>query len=468
MMAFRKWIIEKTPSLFSLFIAMGIGFVAGALLFADGSATDNKSTHVAADESAKEELFWSCSMCPQVRQSEPGKCPICGMDLIPVSSVDSATGLSAKQVVLSDRAKVLAKIRTVLVRRRDEPGVNMSLLGRIEPKESTYRVVTAWTSGRIDKLHVNVTGQRIRKGQVIATLYSPEIFGAHQDLIIAKRQLEMLAGGTASSQDAAGSALASIRDRLRLLGIPESDVSRMEKADSPWQQVPIRSQFSGTVLERVATQGAYVQTGAPLYRVADLSSVWVQLDAYESDLPRLALKQKVALKVEAFPDEIFEGKVGFIDPTLDPVRRTARVRVEVRNKKGKLRPGMFTKATVHGGKGSTDDQERPLLVPKSAPIFTGRRSLVYVEVPDANAPTYEARVVRLGPLSNDTYPVIAGLGSGERVVINGAFVLDADLQIRGGNSMMTAPDDRQATKWDDRTDPVTTAGAPPGHGGHSH
>jgi Cu(I)/Ag(I) efflux system membrane fusion protein len=431
-----------------------IGFAAGAWIFAktgqdkvaaaQGGAGEGDGP---AEAEEKSEEVYSCSMCPQIRQPEPGLCPICGMDLILISADDAPADLPAEHVMLSEEAKTLARIRTALVRRQDEPGVDMHLLGRIETKESNFRSVTAWTGGRIDRLHVNVTGQNIRKGQVIATLYSPEIFAAHQDLLVAKRQLGRMAEGTPAARAAADSALSSIRERLKLLGVPDEDIARMEKAKAPWNQIPIRSQFGGTVLERVATEGAYVKTGAPLYRVANLGSVWVQLDAYESDLPSLSLRQPVQIRVEGLADELYEGRISFIDPTLNPMRRTARVRVEVRNRGGKLRPGMFVQATVRGSD-DPKEQARPMLIPASAPLFTGKRSVVYVEVPDMEKPTYEARVVRLGPLSGDSYPVIAGLRSGERVVIHGAFVLDADLQIRGGASMMMAPDDREGGSWD--------------------
>ena len=220
----------------------------------------------------------------------------------------------------------------------------------------------------------------------------------------------------------------------------------MARSDAPWRQIAIRSPFSGTVIERLATEGAYVTTGAPLYRVADLSRVWVQLDAYERDLASVAVGQAVRLSVEAYPDELFDGRIAFIDPTLDPTRRTARVRVEVANENGRLRPGMFAEAVVIAA--APADAENPLVIPDSAPLFTGRRSIVYVEVEGLDRPTYEARKVRLGPAMGAFYPVTAGLREGEHVVVHGAFALDADLQIRGGASMMSGVADRDGDPWE--------------------
>lgn len=384
-------------------------------------------------------------MHPQIRQPEPGQCPICGMDLIPLETGQSAQP-EPNQVTMSARARALAQLRTTEVRRLASSGATLRMLGRVDYDENTLQTVTAWIGGRIDRLNVRVTGERVRRGQVLASLYSPEVYAAHQDLMTAKAQLERLAAGSEIARSSAQAALAAARERLRLLGVPEDEIQAMEAHTRPTRNVAIRSPFAGTVLERLASEGAYVQTGTPLYRVADLTRLWVQLDAYESDLPHLDLGQVVELDVEALPGEAFEGRVAFIDPVVDPRRRTARVRVEVSNPERRLRPGMFVEAVVRGGEAT--DAAQPLVIPASAALFTGRRSVVYVEVPNATQPTYEARVVRLAPQVGDLFPVVAGLAEGERVVSNGAFALDADLQIRGGQSMMMGGDDTTPGPYD--------------------
>src|SRR5690606_28358023 len=337
--------------------------------------------------------------------------------------------------------KVLARLRTSEVRRATDPAREVPLLGRVEADETTLRTVTSWVSGRIDRLHVRVTGERVRAGQTIATLYSPDVLAAHQDVIAARRQAERMQGASEPARAAAGAALEAARDRLRLLGVPADRIRAMEAEEQPARQIGIQSPFAGTVIERVATEGAYVATGEPLYRMANLAKVWVQLEAYERDLASLRVGQDVHVTVEALPGETFEGRVAFIEPTLDPRRRTVRVRVEVENRQGRLLPGMFAQGVVQEQRGS--EAERPLVVPRTAPLFTGRRSIVYVEVPATERPTYEARVVRLGARAGEWYPVLMGLAEGERVVTRGAFVLDADLQIRGGASMMSGPDDTE-------------------------
>ncbi len=417
-----------------------VGFAFGLLasaLFSGGGETENgadKKERAGADESA---TTWTCAMHPQVKQPEFGLCPLCGMDLIPLKNDGADPG--PRSVVLSERARILARIGTTAVARQKKSTTDLRLLGRIEPSETSMKNITAWTGGRIDRLHVKVTGQSVRKGQVIATLYSPEVFGAHQDLIVAKRQVARMADSSETANLATERAYEASKNRLRLLGVPDNEIAGMAVAEKPTKQIAIRTPFAGTVMERVATEGDYVQTGALLYKVADLSRLWIQLDAYERDLAGIATGQPVEIHVEGIADEMFDGEVDFIDPIVDPRRRTARVRVAVKNKDRRLRPGMFVQADVKSL--STDGALPPLIIPSSAPLFTGRRAIVFVEEPGADRPTYTARTIRLGPKTGDIYPVVAGLAEGERVVTKGAFTLDADLQIRGGNSMMTAPDD---------------------------
>lgn len=375
---------------------------------------------------------YTCSMHPQIRSEEPGQCPICGMDLVPVAEGDDST--SPTRVQLSERAKALARIRTVKVVNLAEGSTELRLLGRIDEDETRVRTVTAWTAGRIDRLHVATTGETVRAGQTIATIYSPEIYTAHRDLLQARRQLATLSSDLAFARSSAEATIEAARQKLRLLGVSNQEIASMEEAGEPWTQIRIKTRFGGTVTDRLVNEGAYVQAGSGLYRVADLTRLWVQLDAYETDLPRLRLGQHVTLHVEAVPGRVFDGTVAFIDPVVDPARRTARVRVEVANE-GELRPGMFVEAVVEGSAPMGGDA--PLVVPATAPLFSGRRSLVYVEIDGMDKPTYEAREVVLGPRAGDVYPVVSGLQPGERVVVHGAFALDADLQIRGGDSMMT-------------------------------
>ena len=407
--------------------ALIVGLAFGGL-FGGGSEEPESDGH----EHAEAEEVWTCSMHPQIRAPKPGQCPICGMDLI-VADQESE---SPYRVTLSERSAALAQLRTTEVAKGDQRP-EIRLLGRVDIDENRVRTVTPWTGGRVDRLYVRETGATIKRGQVVARLYSPEVYAAMRDLVQATKQAKKLAGGLHGSQDLAEATLESARERLRLLGVPDRTITNIEKTGKAPKDIEIRSQAGGTVIERLVDQGAYVQAGTPLFNVADLSAVWVQMDAYESDLPHLAVGQEVTLSVQSLPGEPFSGKVSFIDPVVDHRTRTVQIRVEVDNEDGRLRPGMFAEALIETGA----DKTARVVVPASAVLFTGRRSVVYVEVTDASAPTYELRQIDLGPRAGPFYPVRSGLEEGERIVTQGAFVLDADLQLRGGASMMALPDD---------------------------
>lgn len=428
----------------TLVVVAGLAFGLGRCSVFESGAADTHSHSDAPSEPSG--VVWTCSMHPAIRESASGSCPICGMDLIPVTSADSHSDAAPDRVSLGPRARVLAKIRTARVRRAGASGTTLRLLGRVDYDETSLQAITSWVAGRIDTLHIEATGQRIRRGQVVATLYSPEAYSAQQDLLAARRALARLESGSELARSAAQAGLAAARERLILLGIPEDSIDQVESAGRAERHIAVHSPFAGTVIERLVTEGDYVGVGAPLYRIADLNRLWVQLDAYESDLARLAVGQVVQIAVEALPGELLEGRIAFLDPSVDSERRTVRVRVEVRNPGQRLRPGMFARAEVRAEDASSTE---PLVIPASAPLFTGARSVVYVEVPDAESPTYEARTVRLGLRNDSVFPVVAGLQEGERVVVDGAFVLDAELQIRGGQSMMTRPDDHEPGPFDE-------------------
>jgi membrane fusion protein, copper/silver efflux system len=401
-----------------------------------GDTNEAHEPHASENDQAKETV-WTCSMHPQIRMEEFGSCPICGMDLVPAGGEQKGEHAGdAPRVTFSARARALARVRTDPVVRTD-PRTEVRLLGRVDYDETRLHMVTPWTAGRIEKLHVRVTGSTVRKGQVVATLYSPEVYAAMRDLVIAAKQAPRVAKGMHGAANLANAALESARERLRLLGVPNAEIAQVEKDKEAPSRIRIRSAYGGTLLERKVEEGDYVATGAALFYIADLSRVWIQIDAYESDLPYLSVGQTVLVEVQSLPGQPYEGKVAFIDPIVDRQTRTARVRMEVPNPDGDLRPGMFAQAVIEGALGT---QQSHLVIPSTAPLFTGRRSVVYVEVP-RHPGTYELREVRLGPRAGPVYPVLAGLSEGERVVSQGAFVIDADLQLQGGRSMMTLPDD---------------------------
>ncbi|MBN2197408.1 MAG: efflux RND transporter periplasmic adaptor subunit [Polyangiaceae bacterium] len=439
----RRWVAQLKGLLRHWTIALAIGVAFGlGIWLSPGPAEDHPANAAAAEKGGA--TSWRCSMHPQIQLPEPGACPICGMDLITLAS-GFGDERSDERVSISENAAKLSGIRTVKAYRAETTG-ELRLLGRLEYDETAVRTVTSWISGRLDRLYVSTLGASIGAGQIIAKVYSPEVYAAHQDLILARKQVARMSESLPVARGAADAAQGSARQRLKLLGLEEEEVTKMEQEDTPRQHVLIRSPFGGAVLEQMVHQGAYVSTGSPMYRVAALGRIWVQLDAYETDLARIDLGDVVTIEAASYPDERFEGKVTFIDPVLDPASRTAKVRIEVPNKKGRLRPGMFAEAVVHASGGDRQSQA-PLVVPSTAVLLTGERAVVYVAVSDQERLTYEVREVRLGTRAGNVFPVVSGLREGEQVVVEGAFVLDAELQIRGGNSMMTMPDDLAREKY---------------------
>jgi len=421
---------------FALLLAFALGTLSARTC--GTSTSPDSTTPTSSPAQPPADLIWTCSMDPQIRMRAPGTCPICGMDLIPVDPGDKTGSAVIGPSALSPSARALAVLQTSPVI-RTEPRSELRLLGRVDYDESSLRSVTAWTGGRIERLRVRVTGSVIRRGQVIATLYSPELYAATRELIQAGEQIKRLSGAASSASALALAAQGAARERLRLLGVPEEEIKRIEADGKAPRTVELRAAYGGTVIERLVEEGDSIEAGQALFSVADLARVWVQIEAYEADLPHLRVGQEAVIVVDSLPDEPLVGRVAFVDPVVDHRTRTARVRIEVRSQGGQLRPGMFAEALIRG-----DVADAPaLVIPSGAPLFTGRRAIVYVEVPGAERPTYELREVRLGQRSGPFYPVLAGLAEGERVVTRGAFVLDADLQLAGGQSMMTRPDDRE-------------------------
>ncbi len=382
-----------------------------------------------ASEGEVEPRAYVCPMHPQIRLKSQGKCPVCGMDLAEEVSTEAPS--SSDEIKLSERSKALAKVGVAEVE-RSTGARELHLLGTVVPDESRLRAVTSWTGGRIDKLVIRTTGAQVRRGQVVAELYSPELYAATRDYLVALNRSDEGGIGSAAGGWMDGATRAA-RARLELLGMQAAAIERLEKSRKAPKTVKVRSQFSGTVIERRVETGNFVTAGAPLLSLADLSRVWVEVEAFESDLPLLTVGQEVTVTPSATGGDPFSGTVAFIDPVLDVAARTAKVRVEVSNPRGELRPGMFVHARVRS---KLDAEPGLLSIPETAVLWTGRRSIVYVEKPGAEMPTYALREVVVGPKAGSVYPVRSGLSEGERVVTRGAFVLDADLQLHGKTSMM--------------------------------
>jgi Cu(I)/Ag(I) efflux system membrane fusion protein len=384
---------------------------------------------------------------------------------------------------LTPVAEKLAEIEVVAAERRPVDLV-VRMVGKIDYDESRLGYITAYVAGRLDRLFVGFTGAPVRKGEHMVSLYSPDLLAAQEELLQAIRTVDRLEQSNVSVlRERVRATVETSRDKLRLWGLTAEQIADIEAGGEPREHVTIYSPMSGIVIHKNAQEGMYVDVGSRIYTIADLSSVWVKLDAYESDLTWLRYAQEVDFEVEAYPGEPFRGRISFIDPVLDRETRTVKVRVNVPNADGRLKPEMFVRAVVRPevtadgrvtnsaleGKwvsrmhpeiirsrpgtcdvcagplvsvdslgyffGSSPDLGPPLVIPASAPLSPGERAVVYVKVPGGQG-LYEGREISLGPRTGDGYVVKSGLEEGELVVVNGNFRIDSALQIQARKSMM--------------------------------
>ena len=394
-----------------------------------GDNRESAAGHVHSDEKA---TIWTCSMHPQVRSDKPGKCPICGMDLVPLSSLTtSEEQLVPNALVMTEDARKLADIQTIIVK-RGSPEKSLYLQGKVQADERNINELTARFGGRIEKLFINFTGQHVRKGEKLATIYSP-------DLVTAQREL-LEAVGYKESRPALYTAA---RGKLKLWDLSDKQISDIEKLGEPKLYFDINSPITGTVTMRHVALGDYIKEGNALFQVVDLTRVWALFDAYESDLPWIRKGDKAVFTIESLPGRTFYGKVAFIDPFINASTRVAKVRVELNNPELEIKPGMFINGTIQS---KIAGRSHYLLIPKSSVLWTGKRSVVYVKVPDRENPTFLYRQITLGPETGNFYIVQDGLTEGEEIVTNGTFKIDAAAQLQGLPSMMNPEGGKTSTR----------------------
>ena len=460
---------------------MLIGWVIVAACVAASPSSAEAEGHGHAQKAAgKQAEMWTCSMHPQIRRMGPGTCPICGMDLVPAAAEEQSADLGPREMVLSARARKLAEVEVAPVERR-YVSLGVQMVGKVQYDETRLGYVTAWVGGRLDRLFVNYTGSPVKQGDPMVSIYSPELLTAQQELLQAGRGAdELKQSNLPDMRDTARKTVEAAREKLRLWGLTAAQIAEIEKRGTPSDHITITSPISGIVIAKEALDGMYVNTGTRIYTIADLSTVWLVLDAYESDIGWLRYGQDIDFKAAAYPGEVFNGRVAFIDPVLADATRTVKVRVNVRNADGRLKPGMFGHGSVsvklaeHAAVMNTDlagkwispqhpeivkdepgncevcgvplvraetlgyvagDTAAPLVVPATAVLLTGKRGVVYVEVPGKDG-AYEGREVVLGPRAGHYYLVEKGLHEGELVVVKGNFKIDSSLQILAKPSMM--------------------------------
>lgn len=408
--------IQTKNILTYLLVAIG-GILMGWLIF--GGTSDEEAAQAHEHTAATE---YTCSMHPQIRQNEPGKCPICGMDLTPVSKTGSAEP-NPFVLEMTDEAVALSNIQTSRVRSMSaENALNLS--GKVQVNEENRSSVTAKFPGRIERLYVNFTGQEIRRGERVASVYSPELISAQRELLEA-----------AARKDRNPQLYEASREKLRLWRLTDRQIEQIENSGEVSTTFDIYSDVSGVVTQRLASLGDYVGTGAVLAEVADLSTVWVVLDAYETDIAAISKGSKITFTTQSVPGREFQATVDYITPLLDEATRSVEIRAVVPNPEGRLKPEMFVNATLTSGR---DSEVQSIAIPRTAVLWTGRRSVVYVKDQQSDTPAFEMREIVLGPRAGDMYMVESGLEEGEEVVSNGVFAVDGAAQLSGNYSMMMA------------------------------
>lgn len=448
----------------------------------DGSGHERAGGGGGRQPSGEAATMWTCSMHPQIILPKPGLCPKCQMPLIPLKRRSSGDD-GPRVLTMSRAAKALAEIQSTQVERKYVTA-EVRMVGKVKYDERRVNTISAWIPGRIDRLFVDFTGTRVSKGDHLVELYSPELLTAQQELIEAKKRAdESPRERSEFLRDSNLRTLESAREKLRLWGFAAPQIRQIEVRGTASDRMTIFAPDGGIVVRKFVNEGDYVKTGSKLVTIADLTHVWVLMDAYESDLSWIRYAQEVGIETEAYPGETFRGKIAFIHPELDERTRTVKVRVNVENPDLKLKPGMFVRARVYArlaaggqvlsanlagkwispmhpeilkdGPGQCDvcgmdlvpaeqygyvspsEVVAPIVVPVRAVLRTGRRAVVYLERKDRDEPTFEGREIELGPRAGAYYIVKSDLKVGEWVVVNGNFKIDSALQILAKPSMMS-------------------------------
>ncbi|MCH8566914.1 MAG: efflux RND transporter periplasmic adaptor subunit [Balneolales bacterium] len=431
--SFRIW----TPYLAVLLA----GLLLGWLIFGGSHQHDHGDHHHSHNhgDSNGGETIYTCSMHPQIRQSEPGTCPLCAMDLTPVGD----NGSDGEYFLTMTAAAVeLAQIQTYEARYgREEARIRVP--GTVAADETKLTYVTARYGGRITQLFANYTGQKVQKGEIIAEIYAPELLPAQREY------LEAL-----SQRDQRPEMLRSAERRLRLLEIPDDVIAGIAETGRIRDTFPIIANRSGTITRRMVSKDDYVQEGTILFALTDLSRVWLEFEAWEKDSQYI--REGGIVNVKSRQNRSFEQetRITFVNPLIDNNRRTLGFRAELANPGGILRPGMLLEGEVVHRSASDE-----LLIPETALLWTGTRSLVYVKLQDSEIAAFEPREVETGLRRGDYISILSGLEAGEKVVMNGAFKIDSEAQIAGKFSMMNRAEPLEIFLQGQRPDPHQTAEA---------
>ncbi len=432
---FKKW-IQRSPTLENPYMGQAMPTCGSSSSWGVAPKDDGGVSHEGHGHDGKDASFYTCSMHPSVRDQQPGTCPICSMNLSPVTFDEEESG-----VIFVDQARRDAiGVRTAKVVRAPMSR-SIRAVGRVAYDEKRLEDVTLKLGGFISKLHVSETGQPVRKGQVLFTLYSPELYAAQQEYLLARE----------GSQDGRGEYLVRAAEKkLELWGLSRAQLDALAKRGKPIEDVPFHSPATGFVIEKNVVDGAAVMTGQRLFRIAALDRVWVEADVYESDLALIEKGTRAVVTLSYLPGKSYDGKVAYVYPYIDPGSRTGKVRIELPNDKLELRPDMYATVAFQIELGPR------LQIAISAVVYTGPRRLVFLDLGEGRLRPQE---VTLGARNEDLVEVIRGLREGQTVVASGNFLIAAESRIRSNAKFWT--EERAGTAPSATPDAGTGSAMPP-------
>ncbi|MCC5880040.1 MAG: efflux RND transporter periplasmic adaptor subunit [Idiomarina sp.] len=413
-----------------IFVVIVLGATALGLSFQTPHQADHNHDHsqeASFSDSlvADEEQEYTCSMHPNFRSTDPNeRCPICGMELIPVTS-SAARDDDLTRIEFTGRSLALLDLQTYVVQ-RGTASAQLRMIGSLDFDERSLTAISAWTGGRIERLHVNFTGAYVEAGDPLVELYSPELFVAQQELIQAHTQAQREAPGFLA--DSNQTTLRASRERLRLLGLSNTQIEAIIESGEASDRITIHAPSAGLVVTRNVSQGDYVNTGDTVLELAAQDQLWAVFELFERDLQYIEVGQQLEFNLRSSNERI-QGTVESLGPRIDAERRTREVRVAIEAGENTLTAGSFVRAVVD------IDVDDVMTIPASAPLLTGNRAVVYVRVAEDSS-EFEARNIEVGRKLGDYYEVLSGLEEGDLVVSRGAFRIDSELQLRGRPSMM--------------------------------
>ena len=408
----------KTGPLFIFIaVALTVGGFAGGYQFAQ-QKTAAPTVNLEKGQKSKL-LYYRNPMGLPDTSPTPKKDPM-GMDYIPVyEGEDDAAGDSGLKISAEKIQKMGVKVEPAKLQMLDK---SVRASGRVEIDESRSYTVTAKFEGYIERLHVNTTGQPVGRGQPLFEVYSPELVSAQREYAIAAQGVGKLNEAGGEAQSAMKQLADASLQRLKNWDISDEQIKGLAQSGNAKRTLTFRAPVSGIVTEKKAVQGMRFMPGEMLYQIADVSSVWVQADVFEQDIAAVNVGQKAKIKINAYPGEVFEGRIAYVYPTLKAETRTVPVRIELANPKGRLKPAMFAEVEIPvAGTASV------VTVPNSAVIDSGNKQVVIVQLAEGR---FEPRAVKLGQRGADFVQVLAGVKEGEMVVSSANFLIDAESNLK--------------------------------------